>query len=110
MRYFPNCREAWRRDSSSLLVLEANGGIKSLRAFTVYDAKGTPESLDTSVCLGLPHSRQPGSVGKKKSMNICEGHYSVKVQMCSLIEISFLSLPRALHNNSHISRRLINIY
>lgn len=38
---------------------------QSLRAFTVYDAKGTPESSDASVCLGLPHSRQPGSVGKK---------------------------------------------
>ena len=38
-----------------------------LKCFYYLCAKGTLESLDASVCLGLPHSSQPGNVGKKNS-------------------------------------------
>ena len=38
-----------------------------LKCFYCLCAKGTLESLDASVCLGLPHSSQPGNVGKKNS-------------------------------------------
>ena len=68
MRRFPNCWEVWREDSrlTSLLVCEVNGRHHSLGAFTVYDAKGTLEYFDASVCLGLPPSRQPGNVEKNQ--------------------------------------------